>query len=512
MHYFLTIDNGGTNTKVVLIDEHGAQVDVFSFPTKDIEPSPGFHEIQLDELFKNLMHAIKTLINRMKVPISEIVGITTVGHGKGLYVLNKDNRPFMNGILSADSRAESLAEKYESNVNQIFEISHQHVMPSQASVILKWLKDNRRADYDQIGAVLSNKDFIRYLLTGKVVQERGDASGNNLINLKTGEYDSRLTHFFGISEIYEALPSLVNATDCCGQISKDVARQSGLPEGLSVYAGMFDIDACAIATGVLDDSLFSIIAGTWNMNIFPSRTLAPESSGLMNSLLPTNQYLIEASSPTSAGNLNIIIKMLMTAEIRDAQASGKSIYDTLESFLESTDATFTKVLFYPFLYGSNLSPDAEGSFIGLRSGTTKSELIKSVYEGICFAHRQHFEQLLAVLGHRPKAIRMSGGAVNSPSWVQMFANVLNLPIELTDVSELGGLGGAMAIGVGANIFNDFGEAVNQMTHVIKRIEPDPRQVDLYATKYETYQTFGRAMDNQWEQLDLMQRKMNTIDD
>lgn len=66
-------------------------------------------------------------------------------------------------------------------------------------------------------------------------------------------------------------------------------------------------------------------------------------------------------------------------------------------------------------------------------------MIRAVYEGIAFAHKYHIEALQKV-SHKPEVIRMSGGACNSSSWVQMFANVLNVPVELVNATELGGLG------------------------------------------------------------------------
>lgn len=499
-NHFLTIDNGGTNTKVAIFDEQGNQVAVTAFPTKNQEPHPGFHEIDLNELRKDLGVAIQSALHKAQLNGDEITGISTVGHGKGLYVLDQQHQIFMNGILSADDRAEKLAIGFEQRVHEIFDISHQHVMASQAPVILRWLKDNDPQRYQQIGTVLSNKDFVRFLLTGEICQEIGDVSGNNLINLDTQTYDSRLFDFFGIPEITQKMPRLVQATDLCGHVSGEAQQLTGIQAGTPVFGGMFDIDACAIATGVLDNDKFSLIAGTWNMNIFPNDKMAPEDSGLMNSIFPTGKKLIEASSPTSAGNLAIVIKMLMTAEQRDAEASGKSIYDNLEVFLENTDATFSKLIYFPFLYGSNADPDASGAFIGLRSATTKSEMIRAVYEGIAFAHRYHVEKLLKVLGHQPQVVRMSGGGTNSPSWVQMFANILNLPVELVTANELGGLGGAITSAVGVGQYPDLETAVAQMSRVKVRYEPQPDQVALYDQKYRAYVSLLTALDGHWQDL------------
>ncbi|MCH5464112.1 FGGY-family carbohydrate kinase [Levilactobacillus tujiorum] len=502
--YFLTIDNGGTNTKVVIFDDQGTQLAVSAFPTKNRERQAGFHEANLTDLWSALGKAAQAALKQAHLAGAQISGVSTVGHGKGLYVLNQQLQPFMDGILSADSRAEKIATAFESHVGDIYPISHQHVMPSQAPVILRWLKEHEPHQYAQIGAVLSNKDFIRFLLTGDVYQEIGDVSGNNLLNLETNDYDQRLFDFFGIPEMFSKMPPLVHATDQCGVISEAAAKVTGLQAGTPVFGGMFDIDACALATGVLDSDKFSLIAGTWNMNIFPNDTMAPQESGLMNSIFPTGKKLIEASSPTSAGNLSIILKMLMTAETRDAQDQGKSIYDDLEVFLQNTDARFAKLIYLPFLYGSNTDPEATGSFIGLRSNTTKSEMLRAVYEGIAFAHRYHVKALLKVLGHQPQVIRMSGGGTNSPRWVQMFADILNLPIELVASNELGGLGGAMTSAVGSGRYATLEEAAGKMSHVKVHYDPQPDQTAIYDQKYEAYVTLLDALNGSWHSLKLFQ--------
>ena len=247
-NYFLTIDNGGTNTKVIIFDQSGNQIAVEAFPTKGLEPKSGFHEIDLIKLWQDLATAIRAVLVKGKLKGDQIKGIATVGHGKGLYTLDKEQHIFMNGILSADSRAEKYAAEFEGRVEEIFPLSHQHVMTSQAPVILRWLKDYRSELYNQIGSILSNKDFIGYLLTGEVKQEIGDASGNNLVNLDSEKYDRRLLEFFGITEMMTKLPPLIKATDQRGKVSIEAAEATGLVEGTPVFGGMFDIDACAIAS------------------------------------------------------------------------------------------------------------------------------------------------------------------------------------------------------------------------------------------------------------------------
>lgn len=502
--YFLTIDNGGTNTKAVIFDTKGQQIGAVAFPTMRIEEKPGFHEINLNELWDAIAEAIHKVVKKAAIDVRDIVGVSCVGHGKGLYVLDKQNQIFTNGILSTDSRAVESAEEFESQVSQIFSISHQHVMNSQSPVLLNWLKNNKKELYSKIGVVLSAKDFVRSQLTGETYQEYGDASGNNLLNLETKEYDRRLFKFFDIEEMFDRMPPLKHYDELSGHVTTDAAKKTGLIEGTPVFAGMFDIDACSLATGVLDDSYFSVIAGTWNINVFPSSKMASQESGLMNSIYPTGLNLVEASSATSAGNLAMTLQSLMSEEIKNANNSKQSIYDVLEDFLNHTDAHFSKVIFFPFLYGSNVNPDAEGAYIGVQSSTSKSAMIRAVYEGIVFAHRYHVEQLLKVLGHKPKAIRLSGGGTNSIAWVQIFANILNIPIQLVEGSELGGLGGAMGTAVGTGTYETINEAVENMFHLRTIVYPDEKQVDVYEKKYQMYIKLLDSLDSTWKDLKIMQ--------
>ncbi|MCT3558225.1 carbohydrate kinase [Lentilactobacillus buchneri] len=506
--YFLTIDNGGTNTKAIIFNDDGKQIQTVAFPTPRIEEQSGFHEIDLDESWDSISKAIRQVITKSGITNDQINGVSCVGHGKGLYVLDKGHRVFMHGILSTDSRATSLAEEFEKHVSDVYEISHQHVMETQSPVLLRWLKDYDRTKYDKIGTILAAKDYIRFRLTDRVNQEYGDASGNNFMNLSDQKYSKKLFDFFGIPEMFDKMPPLKKFSDYCGDVTSEAAERTGLKEGTPVYAGMFDIDACSLATGVLNDDYFSSIVGTWNINVFPSQTSAKQESGLMNSIYPTGLNLVEASSATSAGNLDIMIKTLMSEEIKNAKTHGRSIYDVLEEFLNHTDARFSKAIFFPFLYGSNVNPDAEGSFIGIQSNTTKLAMIRSVYEGIIFAHRYHIEKLIKVAGHRPKAIRISGGGTNSRAWVQMFADALGIPIETVEGSELGGLGGAMASAVGTGLYSNVDEAVKRMSKLKSHVKPDEEQYKIYTQKYEIYLDLLHTLNHGWSKLKEMQERID----
>lgn len=499
MRYFLSIDYGGTNTKSVIFDENGQQLAVSSFETLRIEDKPGYREVDLEATWQAISHATRKVIEKSGISSQSISAVACIGHGKGLYLLDKKGQPFKRGILSTDNRAAALAREFEQRVSEIWPLTQQHILSVQNPILLRWLKEHEPELYQEIGAILSAKDFIRFKLTDQINQEYGDASGNHWINFKTGTYDEDILDFFGIPEVRSALPPLVDYAQVVGGVSRDAAQMTGLIEGTPVIGGLFDIDACAIGSGVLDNDVFSVISGTWNINTYSSKIAADQNSGHMNSYFPNRDFLVEASSPTSAGNLDAILKMLMAEEIKNSQQEGGSIYDNLEVFLQETSASYTPILFFPFLYGSNLGQEARASFFGLSSTTTKSHLIRAVYEGIVFAHKQHIDQLVKTRGHKPRKIRLSGGATNSKAWMQIFADSLAIPIETVDGSELGALGGAIAC-LQAIEGLSLDEACRKMVRPKDYFEPVAAEHACYAEKYRVYQSLIEAMQPHWNSL------------
>lgn len=158
-------------------------------------------------------------------------------------------------------------------------------------------------------------------------------------------------------------------------------------------------------------------------------------------------------------------------------------------------------IFLPFLYGSNAHPLGKGAFIGLTTYHNTDHMLRAVYEGVVYSHKTHIDRLLSSR-KMPKAIRMAGGAVNSPVWVQMFADILGLPIETVETKELGALGCGMAASIAAGVYKDYKEAAQHMVHVSDRVYPNPERTAIYQKKYEKYRAVSKALDSVWGQFEV----------
>ena len=506
MHYFIGLDNGGTATKAALFDRSGKEIGKAVVATASITPKPGFVERDMEEMWEANCAVISRVLKETGGDPRDVAGIGIAGHGKGLYLWGKDGKPARNGIISTDNRAWMYPKRWaeDGTEEKVFARTAQHILACQPVSLLAWLRDNEPESYRNIRWVFECKDYVRFRLTGEAKAEITDYSGANLMNLHTRNYDPDLLGLFGLEEIADALPPLCRATEICGTVSEEAAAHCGLLPGTPVVGGMFDINACAIAVGVTDPERICMIAGTWSINEYVRTEPVTDGSVLMNSLfcLP-EYYLIEESSPTSAGNNEWFVRELLPEMSAACKERGESIYDVMNRWVAEIPPEEFVTVFLPFLMASNVHPNAKGSFIGLSLNHSRKHLARSVYEGIAFCHRMHLERLLHSRTTPPVCIRLAGGAARSSVWAQIFADVMKIPVETVEANETGALGCAVAAAVATGEYPDLRTAIESMTAVSRRFEPDTARTEIYDRKYALYCRTIECLDSLWTEMQAM---------
>ena len=494
MKYLMGIDNGGTAVKAAIYDEKGNQISVDNTNLDMIKAHTGWTERNLNDLFTANINVIKNAIQKSNIDSKNIVAVAISGHGKGLYLLDKNKNPLYNGIISTDNRA----TEYEKNAyitgvaDRIYNKTYQKVLACQPVCLLQWLKDNNRQVYDNIGYILSVKDYIRFMLTDEIYTEIADISGTNLYNLKTNSYDKDLLKEFNIEEIKNCLPKVKNSADICGKITKKVAEKTGLKEGTIVAGGTFDIDACAIGMGITNSDNVCVIAGTWSINEYISKTPVVDKSISMNSfyVLP-DFYLIEECSPTSAGNLEWFLNNFYTEEKIKYK---KDFYKIIDKQVENISPEQSDIIFLPFIFASNEDINLKSAFYNVIAKTTKCDMLRAVFEGIVFSHKSHIDKLLSSR-NAPYSIRLGGGAANSDIWAQMFADIMQIKIETVTNSEQGCFGAAIIAGVASKVYENYKDAVNKTVKISKTYIPDTNKAKIYKEKYNNYKKLVECLKN-----------------
>lgn len=486
----ITIDNGGTLTKIMLFNLNGELITKEHFETPIIEDHI-LKEINLETLWNNIKHCLLKISNFAKNKYN-IKSIVCIGHGKGLYILGKNGKFIHNGILSSDRRAIDFLNKLE--IKNLEKEINQEIIHVHQPVLLSWLKENKPDVYNNIEYIFSAKDFVKYMLSGTYSSDFTDLSSNLLLDLKTKNYNDKILSYFNINDIKIKLPKINNFCDIVGNIKKELANELNLNKNIKIIEGMFDIDACALGSGINNDNTISIVAGTWSINTIPSKKINISNKKIWNSFFYNNDYfLLESSSPTSAGNINKIIPIIFK------KYKNKDIFKFFEKSIKNTDILKSQIYYTPYLYGSDYEKNARSSFIGLTSNTKIEDLIRAIYEGIIYSHKLHIDNLKKIVKNKIKKIRISGGATNSDLFMQMFSDILNYEIETINCNEIGGLGGTIAANIALKNFNSIDEAIYKIVKIKNTFKPNQINTNKYTKKFNVYKKIIKY-NNIWEDI------------
>ncbi|MBT3320041.1 MAG: carbohydrate kinase [Clostridia bacterium] len=497
--YLMGIDNGSTMTKAGIYDFEGNEIAVYGSKCDVIMPQAGYYERDMNGIWSSNIEAISKAIQKSGINSSEIAALAITGHGATMHLVGQDGQPVYNAIEGTDSRAAKYAEKWvkDGTVDKVHPKIMQTMFPASSSCLFAWLKDNEPEVLRKAKWFFSITDFIRYKLTGEAFSEITSLSSTSIINTREQKTDKKMLGDMGIGEVIDLIAPIVQSTDICGNISEEAAELTGLTEGTPVAAGLFDICSAGIATGMVDETKINVIVGTWCNNQYISNTPVIDKDFFATYVhaIPGHWIMLEGS-PTSASNLEWFVSEFLGEEKKAAKQNNTSVYDICNRAVSDTKPEDSDIVFVPFLYGSNANPKAKATFIGLEGWHKRNHVIRAIYEGICFSHKWHIEKILK-FRDKPDAVRMAGGAVRSAVWVQMFADILQMPMEITGAVELGTLGAAITAGVGAGVFDSFDTAVRNIVKVANRIEPKRENLRVYEEKYERYKRAISSLDGYW---------------
>lgn len=487
--YLVGIDNGGTVSKAAVFTADGRELAVAGRPVTTLVEHPGWSERDMDVLWQDTAAAIREAVEQSGVDPDDIACVACTGHGNGLYLIDADGKPVRNGIYSSDSRAASIVADWKARGvdTQALPKTAQCVWPAQPNALLAWLREHEPEAIQRAASLLMAKDYTRFMLTGQVAMELTDMSGTSLMNVVTAQYDDSVLEIFGIPEMKRLMPPLVQSAQICGTVTPEAAALTGLKAGTPVAGGMFDIDACGLASGCMDERQFVIVTGTWGNNQYIARTPLVDKELFMTSCYSIpGWYLMLEGSPTGAGNLEWFVStFLEEKKILLKQENKGSVLAWADSVVATCEPKETDPLFLPFLYGENVGYPAKATFLGLTSQHTRAEVLRAVYEGCLFSHNMHLQRLYT-FRDKPEVVRVTGGATRSTVWMQMLSDIVQAPVEVPDGTELGALGAAIAGAVASGLYPSYEVAIPAMTRIARRYEPNPERAAIYAKRYARY--------------------------
>lgn len=499
MPSLLGIDNGLTVSKAVLFDVDGRQIAVARRRVQQLMPQPRFVERDMDTLWDATAEAISDVLSLSGRPASDVEGVAATAHGDGLYLLGHDQTPLGPGILSLDSRAGGIVEDWsqDSLFDRALALTGQVPHASAPSALLVWIAQNEPERFAQIRHILGAKDWLRFCLTGTIGTDRTEAS-TAFANVQSQHYSDEALALFGLSSLRAALPDMGHSASIAGQVTGEAAKLTGLVEGTPVAVGLHDVTASALGIGGQREGAVDIVAGTYSINEVVSAAPRNDPRWFCRNAITAGQWNNMSISPASTANYDWFLDTLCHAE---KTAGGEAIHTTIAREVDAALARKTTVLFHPYLFGSPHGNEASASFLGLHGWHDRGDMLRAVLEGIAFNHRTHVDALRD--GFPFNGARLTGGASRNPTFAQMMADVLNLPVTVTETEEAAAWGAALcagaAVGLYPSVYDDPRGASLGTTEYV----PDATRASEYDARFAVWNRVVSALRPIWPDIESL---------
>ena len=182
---------------------------------------------------------------------------------------------------------------------------------------------------------------------------------------------------------------------------------------------------------------------------------------------------------------------LAKKEKEQAVEKGISVNELLESQSESP----TGLLVLPHFAGAAtpyMDTGSKGAVIGLTTASTAADIYRGCMEGVVYEMVLNLEYLKESGVHFRK-LNATGGGAHSKEWMQMKADMLNMPITSLETVDAGTVGSAMLTGIAVGCFKDLQEAAGIMVHEVFTYEPRTEMHERYRNVYKRYKELYKAV-------------------
>lgn len=485
------IDVGTTGCKITIYDNDGT----LTYQAYRDYPvtRAGEHEVQASAIWQGVQEVIKDAASHCKN--IQAIGITSFG--ESCVLLDEKDEPILPVMLYTDIRgkeqSEYLADKIGSEYIEQVTGVHPHEMYSLPKVM--WIKEHRPEEFAKTKHICMMEDYVIYMLTGNAVIDYSLAARSLGFNIHKLEWSNSIFEAAGIDKNLFSKP-VISGTKA-GTVKKELAEALGLAEDVVIVPVGHDQVAAAIGSGVFEKGTGIDGAGTVECiaplyeGIPEGRTMAEGGYAVIPYVIP-GHYVTYAFSYAGGALISWYIQNFAKYEKQLAKESGKSVYEILEQDMKDEP---TGILVLPHIAGAAtpyMDMDAKGAITGLTISHNASDVYRAMMEGVCYEMVLNMEWLEEA-GIRPGKLRATGGGASSKVWMQMKADMLNVPIVSLGNAEAGAVGCAMMAGIATGVFKDLQDAAGVMITEGATYYPRKEQHEAYMKHYDRYRELYKAV-------------------
>lgn len=447
--YILSIDQGTTSTRAILVNAKGEAVYKAQRPLDISFPKPGWVEVEPDRVWISVIDVINELMVVANTTMDEVAAIGITNQRETTVIWDKKTgKAVANGIVWQSKQTQELCDERESKMEFIQSKTGLRMNPYFSASKIRYLLDEipdgqKRAEKGELLFGTIDSWLIYKMTRGKShFTDVSNASRTMLYDIFEMKWSKELCDIWNIP--MRMLPE-VKDNSC------DYGEASFFPGGVHIYGVAGDQQAalfgqCCFHKG---DS-----KNTYGTGCFMLMNIGEKPILSRQGLLTTVAWREEGVT-TYALEGSVFIGGAIVQWLRDQTRWFEDSSDS-EYYANKCKDT-AGVYFVPAFVGLGTpwwDDEVRGAIFGLTRGSDRHHITRAALASVAYQSKDVIEAMKEEAGLDLKALRVDGGASANGLLMQFQSDILQCPVHLPACLETTALGAAYLAGLGCGFWKD----------------------------------------------------------
>ena len=455
MSYILALDQGTTSSRAIVFDKESQIISVAQQEFTQIFPRSSWVEHNPHEIWETQRDTAIAALHNANLTAKDISAIGITNQRETTIVWNRrTGEPVCNAIVWQDRRTSAFCDEIRKNHGDLIREktgleTDAYFSASKINWILENIKDARKqAENGELLFGTIDTWLVWKFTYGKAyLTDISNASRTMLFNIKTLDWDKELLEICNIPP--QILPKVCSSSEIYGEVETPNELK-----GIKIAGIAGDQQAALFGQMCFEKGLTKSTYGTGCFMLQNIGTTAVKSE---NRLLTTiawqigekTEYALEGSVFIGGAVIQWLRDSLQIIEkSSDVEALANSVADN------------GGVYFVPAFVGLGApywNQDARGLIIGLTRGTGKAHIARAALESIAYQTADLLDSMQADSHIELKELRVDGGATANETLLQFQADLLQIPVVRSRISETTALGAAYLAGLAVGFWKSKNE-------------------------------------------------------
>ncbi|MFD2597546.1 glycerol kinase GlpK [Sphingobacterium corticis] len=468
--YILSIDQGTTSSRAILVDHDGQIIDIAQQEFEQHFPQSGWVEHDPMEIWSSQLAVITSVIAKSKIRSADIHAIGITNQRETTIVWDKKTgRPIYPAIVWQDRRTADFCDELKADGKEEMVRKKTGLLIDSyfSATKIRWILDHvdgaqERAEAGEIAFGTVDSWLIWNLTNGeKHLTDVTNASRTMLFNIHDCDWDDELLTLFNIPKAI--LPEVKSSSEVYGETALDVLK-TAIP-----IAGIAGDQQSALFGQLCIEK--GMVKNTYGTGCFMLMNTGNQAIQSEHKLVTTIAWKID-NQVTYALEGSVFIGGAVVQWLRDGLGVIKKSNDVvrLAEKVSDTDGVYV-VPAFAGLGAPHWDSRARGSIFGITRGTTDAHIARACLESIAFQTYDVLDAMQQDAGHDIKELRVDGGATQNEMLLNFQADLLGATVVRPKNIETTAMGAAYLAGLATGFWKDMDE-IQKKWEIDQTFEPD----------------------------------------